>query len=182
MLVEISLIQKLVLYLGYPVLSLSVILFALLLGGGVGSLLSQRWPIALAHRVAGTAALAVVLYGLALQYGQEPIVAATLGWDIRLRCLITMLMLLPLGLALGMPFPTGLRAVGARAGKFVPWMWGVNGLMSVVGSVGAMMIAKFWGFHVTLWSGWAVYALTSALAWSGWPFGRGEQVIPEDRG
>ena len=172
MLVEIALIQKLVLYLGYPVLSLSVLLFALLLGGGLGSLLSQRWPVAAASRVAGLAALGVVLYGLALQYGQQPIVAATLGWDIRLRCLITMLMLLPLGLALGMPFPTGLRAVGARAGHFVPWMWGVNGLMSVVGSVGAMMIAKFWGFHMTLLSGWAVYLLAAVLAWSGWPFGR----------
>jgi hypothetical protein len=171
MLVEIALIQKLVLYLGYPVLSLSVILFALLLGGGVGSLLSQRWPIASAHRVAGGGALAVALYGLALQYGQHPIVAATLGWDLRLRCLITMLLLLPLGMALGMPFPTGLRAVGARAGHFVPWMWGVNGLMSVVGSVGAMMIAKFWGFHVTLWAGWAIYALTAVLAYSGLPFG-----------
>jgi len=75
-----------------------------------------------------------------------------------------MLMLLPLGMALGMPFPTGLRAVGARAGSFVPWMWGVNGLMSVVGSVGAMMVAKFWGFHMTLWCGWGVYALAALLA------------------
>lgn len=174
MLVEIALIQKLVLYLGYPVLSLSVILFALLLGGGLGSLLSQRWDVSLASRVAGAAACGVVVYGVALQFGQGPIVAATLGWDIRLRCLLTMLMLLPLGMALGMPFPTGLRAVGARAQSFVPWMWGVNGLMSVVGSVGAMMIAKFWGFHMTLWSGWAVYLLTALLAWSGWALGKGK--------
>ncbi|MBU0608657.1 MAG: hypothetical protein KKI08_12280, partial [Armatimonadetes bacterium] len=180
MLVEIALIQKLVLYLGYPVLSLSVILFALLLGGGLGSLISQRWDVAIAGRVAGGAALGVVLYGVALQFGQGPLVAATLGWDIRLRCLLTMLMLLPLGLALGMPFPTGLRAVGARADSFVPWMWGVNGLMSVVGSVGAMMVAKFWGFHMTLWCGWAVYALTALLAGSGLALGKERSMKNEE--
>jgi len=172
MLVEIALIQKLVLYLGYPVLSLSVILFALLLGGGLGSLTSQRWGVTSASRVAGVAALGVVAYGVLLQYGQGPVVAATLGWDIRLRCLLTMLMLLPLGVALGMPFPTGLRALGARSPSFVPWMWGINGLMSVVGSVGAMMVAKFWGFQATLWCGWAVYALAAVLALSGRPLGR----------
>jgi len=43
MLLEITLIQKLVLLLGYPVLTLSVILFSLLLGGGLGSLVSQSW-------------------------------------------------------------------------------------------------------------------------------------------
>jgi hypothetical protein len=83
-----------------------------------------------------------------------------------------MLMLLPLGFCLGIPFPTGLRAVGERAEKFVPWMWGVNGLMSVVGSVGAMVIAKFWGFHMTLVAGWGVYGLVCVLALSGAVFGR----------
>lgn len=172
MLVEIALIQKLVLYLGYPVLSLSVILFALLLGGGMGSLLSQRWSTDKARLVAGLAAGTVVVYGVLLQFIQQPVISATLGSDIRLRSLLTMLMLLPLGFALGMPFPTGLRAIGKRAEKFVPWMWGVNGLMSVVGSVGAMIIAKFWGFHSTLIVGWVVYALVSFLAFSGLPFPR----------
>lgn len=167
MVVEVSLAQKLVLYLGYPVLTLSVILFSVLLGGGVGSLISQRWPITVAARVGGLAALAVVVYGLLLQFGQQPLLTATLGWDIRLRCLLTMLLLLPLGLAMGMPFPTGLRAVGARAGQFVPWMWGINGLMSVVGSVGAMIMAKLWGFNYTLLLGFGLYALVVVLCLSG---------------
>lgn len=172
MLVEIALIQKLVLYLGYPVLTLSVILFALLLGGGLGSLTSQRWPTCRAGRVAALAGGGIVVYGLLLQFIQQPVVAATLGADIRVRCLLTMLMLLPLGFGLGIPFPTGLRAVGEWAGRFVPWMWGVNGLMSVVGSVGAMVIAKFAGFHMTLVAGWIVYGLVCLLAVGG-ALGRG---------
>ena len=176
MLVEIALIQKLVLYLGYPVLSLSVILFALLLGGGMGSLTSQRWSSDKARTVAALAAAGVAVYGILLQFIQQPVIAATLGSDIRLRSLLTMLMLLPLGFALGIPFPTGLRAIGQRAEKFVPWMWGVNGLMSVVGSVGAMIIAKFWGFHATLIAGWAVYALVCLLALSGLLFPRSKHT------
>jgi len=43
MLVEIPLIQKLILPLGYPTLSLTVILFSLLLGGGLGATFSQRF-------------------------------------------------------------------------------------------------------------------------------------------
>jgi hypothetical protein len=172
MLVEVSLAQKLVLYLGYPVLTLSVILFALLLGSGCGSLFSQRFPVARASRVAAAAAGAVVAYGLLLQFAHQPVVTATLGWDLRWRCLITFLMLAPLGFALGMPFPTGLRAIGAKAQRFVPWMWGVNGLTSVVGSVGAMIMAKLWGFSATLMLGWGVYALAMVLAASGLALGK----------
>jgi hypothetical protein len=175
MLVEIALIQKLVLYLGYPVLSLSVILFALLLGGGLGSLTSQRWAISRARTVAAFATAGVVVYGIILQLIQQPIVSATLGADIRVRSLLTILMLLPLGFTLGIPFPTGLRAVGHRAEKFVAWMWGVNGLMSVVGSVGAMIVAKFWGFHATLLAGWALYTLVCLLVLTGWVFPKSDK-------
>ena len=126
--------------------------------------------------MAGLASGGVVVYGLVLQFLQQPVVTATLGADIRIRCLLTMLMLLPLGFALGIPFPTGLRAVGRRAEKFVPWMWGVNGLMSVVGSVGAMVIAKFWGFHATQLAGWAVYGIVCILAASGALFGTADDA------
>mgnify|MGYP005834680023 CR=1 FL=1 len=176
MVVEVSLAQRLILYLGYPVLTLSVILFALLLGSGSGSLFSQRFPLGAAPRVAAVAAGAVVAYGVVLQFAHQPLVTATLGWDLRWRCLVAFVMLVPLGFALGMPFPTGLRAIGARAQRFVPWMWGVNGLTSVIGSVGAMIAAKLWGFSVTLMLGWAVYLLAGLLAASGLALGRASRV------
>ena len=42
MLAEISLIQRFVLFLGQPVLSLAVLLFSLLVGAGIGSMCSGR--------------------------------------------------------------------------------------------------------------------------------------------
>ncbi len=164
MLVEISLIQKLVLYLGYPVLSLSTLLFAVLISGALGSLFTQRWPAEKLPKVVMVAAAGIVLYGLASQYLYPTVVDATLACDIRWRCLITMVMLFPLGFCLGMPFPSGIRVVGGWGQNLVPWLWGINGLTSVVGSVAAMSLAKLWGFSNVQIVGWALYTGVFLLA------------------
>jgi predicted membrane-bound spermidine synthase len=163
MLIEIVLTQRLVLYLGYPVLSLSVILFSLLLGGGLGSLWSQSWP---AHRLAARAATTAFLVAVAAVavFKLQPIVeAGTLACDIRVRCALAMCLLMPLGFLMGTPFPTGVRLVGSRNADLVPWMWGLNGLTSVVGSVGAMSLAKLYGFTAVLMVGGAIYLCAAAL-------------------
>jgi len=164
MLVETSLIQKLVLYLGYPVLSLSTLLFAVLISSAVGSLFTQRWPEDKLPKVVMAASAGVVVYGLSSQLLYPAVVGGTLALDIRWRCLITMVMLFPLGFCLGMPFPSGLRVVGNWGHNLVPWLWGINGLTSVVGSVAAMSLAKLWGFSHVQMVGWAFYAGVFVLA------------------
>ena len=80
-----------------------------------------------------------------------------------MRCALTMACLAPLGFLMGMPFPSGLRILGARTPTLIPWMWGVNGLTSVIGSVGAMVLAKLAGFTNVLIVGAALYALAAVL-------------------
>ncbi len=163
MLVEVCLAQKLILYLGYPSLTLSVILFSLLVGSGAGSLYSQNWAEGkMLHRSA-IAALIVVAAVLALLAVMPPLLSATLGWPVGLRAGVTMLLLVPLGFVMGIPFPTGLREVGRWKGDIVPWAWGINGVVSVLGSVAAMLAAKLWGFQTVLLGGAAIYALVFAL-------------------
>lgn len=164
MLVEVCLAQRLILYLGYPALTLSVILFSLLVGSGAGSLYSQSWPEGRMIRSAGLAALIVCGAVIALLFGLTPLLDATLGWSIGLRTLVAIAVLAPLGFAMGMPFPTGLREVGRWPGDIVPWAWGINGIVSVLGSVMAMLGAKLWGFQTVLLGGAAVYAVVFALA------------------
>ena len=165
MVVEVVLAQKLTLYLGYPVLTLSVILFSLLLGGGMGSLFSQRWAAGggLALR-ACIATLIVALASYALYLLQPALVENTLAWDIRLRCAMTMAMLMPLGFVMGMPFPTGIRIVGDWSPDLVPWMWGLNGVTSVVGSVATMVLAKLFGFGIVLVIGTLIYVAAAGIA------------------
>jgi hypothetical protein len=48
--------------------------------------------------------------------------------------------------------------VGEKASGFIPWAWGINGCMSVYGSVVAILAAMVYGFNVVLTLGAAVYA------------------------
>ena len=170
MLIEVALIQKLILYLGYPVLSLSVILFALLLGGSLGSLYSQRWEAAVLPRRLPWAGGMAVAWGVILLAVIPSVMSGTLRLGIEVRSLLTMVMLLPLAGCLGVMFPSGLRLLSRQGPGAVPWMWGVNGLTSVAGSVLAMILAKFWGFSAVLLLGLGLYALVVVLIKLGWAF------------
>jgi len=68
-------------------------------------------------------------------------------------------MLVPTGIALGIPMPTGLRLLSARAPEMVAWAWGMNGALSVLGATLAIFIAMNWGFRVTLLAASATYLL-----------------------
>ena len=176
MLLEVSLIQKLILYLGYPVLALSVILFALLLGGSLGSLYSQRGDLAEAARRLPRAGLGAAAVGVVLLAVIPSFMRATLFLNIETRSLITMALVFPLAWFLGMLFPSGLRLMAEINPRAVPWMWGVNGLASVSGSVLAMVLAKLWGFSGVFLAGVGLYLLVVALAKSGVAFGVSESA------
>ena len=66
-------------------------------------------------------------------------------------------MVAPLAILLGMPFPAGLRIVGVEAPALVPWAWGVNGFFTVIGSVLAMIVGMVSGFTTVLVVGGACY-------------------------
>ncbi len=58
---------------------------------------------------------------------------------------------------LGVPMPTGLRLLQARAPQMMAWAWGINGALSVLGATVAIFIAMNWGFRVTLLTASATY-------------------------
>jgi SAM-dependent methyltransferase len=156
MLVEIPLIQKLTLPLEHPTLALSITILVLLAGGGLGAMASQRLAEASARwAMAFAAATALLTVGFSAALWQP-------DWLLRLprlaRIGVIIAGLLPLGFCMGTLFPIALRRLGATNPAAVPWMWGVNGMMSVVGSLGAILIAKLWGFSATLMAGALCYA------------------------
>ena len=66
-----------------------------------------------------------------------------------------------LGFTMGMPFPTGLRALGTggdTSNNSIEWAWAMNAASSVLGSVLAIMIAIEFGLNITLACGAAAYA------------------------
>ena len=75
-------------------------------------------------------------------------------------------MLVPIGIALGIPMPTGMRMLKARAPQMLAWAWGMNGALSVLGATLAIFIAMNWGFRTTLLTASGVYliGLTAFIA------------------
>ena len=73
------------------------------------------------------------------------------------RAAIVLVMLAPIGLAMGLPFASVVRYLGVRYERLVPWAWGINGLSSVIASVAAIMAAMRFGFSPVILTGAALY-------------------------
>jgi len=170
-LVEIAFIQRFVLFLGHPTYALTVVIFLLLLSSGGGSLLSRRWLPETARLWLPLVLLAgaISLYVLIL----PRLLNLLVGSPFVGKLLVSALLLVPLGMAMGMPFPTGLRALagsaaaessGAGPGNAVEWAWAMNAASSVLGSVLAMVIAIQWGLNITLACGAISYLAAIALS------------------
>ena len=91
---------------------------------------------------------------------------AALGLILIWRVVLAVLMIAPLGVLLGMPFPTGLTLVGQEAAPLVPWAWGVNGFFTVIGSVSALILGMAFGFKIVLIIAAVCYALALAAIFS----------------
>ena len=160
-LVQIVVMQKSILFLGYPTLSLSVVLFTMLLGSGLGSFASRRFTSGLLVRSKGVLAL-ISLVGLAYAFGMGPVYHLLMPVSVGLKLLTVAGLLLPLSFLMGMPMPLGLRAAGRRFSEGIPYFWGLNGTASVLGSVTATAIALSRGFQAA----WLVAVmLTMILVW-----------------
>jgi hypothetical protein len=112
MFVEIGMIQRLSLLLGHPVYGLAVGLFAIILSTGIGSLLSDRWPISDARRAMAWCGL-TALYLALLPVWLPTLVGGFEAYSITVRALVSIAMILPLGLLMGFGFPTGIRLANA---------------------------------------------------------------------
>lgn len=167
MLVEIGLMQRFVLFLGHPVYSLSVVLFTLLLGGGIGSALSRRFQ----HtpgRVIAIGAPAIAIASIVYAFVLPPLFGALIGFALPLRVVISVALMLPIAILLGMPLPAGIRLVGERWPALLAWTWGINGATSVVGASFAIFIAMNWGFTRVALSGSLVYGVATLIAVAIW--------------
>ena len=92
------------------------------------------------------------------------LVPALLPFSLGVRVLIAIALLAPLGFLMGMPFPQGLRRTGQGPLPPPPFYWGLNGVMSVIGSVGTVIIALMAGFQVAMIVGAALYVIAAVAS------------------
>ena len=67
-----------------------------------------------------------------------------------------------IGFFMGMAFPMGMGLAAGRSPELTPWLWGINGAMSVLASVLAVVIALAWGISASFWTGFACYLAATA--------------------
>lgn len=162
MLIEIGLMRRFVLFLGPPIYALVIVLFSILIFSGLGSLLVDKVKRGGERRALLIALLALLLLSNLYIFGLGPILTGLLSISEFWRCALTVLLLAPLGLLMGMPMPLGLRLLHDDA-SLVPWSWGINNATSVLGAILAVILAMNFGFTFTLLSGTAIYALALLL-------------------
>jgi hypothetical protein len=166
MFLEISTIQRLVLYLGHPTYSLTVVLACFLLFAGLGSLYAGRFSGAPGKAIGPIVAL-ICLGILALAFLAPAVLDATLDYSLPARVGVVAAMLAPVNFMMGMPFPLGLERLKALSPRLVPWALGVNGGASVVASILCIVIAMEAGFRAVSILAIAAYGIGTLLQLTG---------------
>ncbi len=158
MLIEVTLVQRLILPLGHPTLSFVLVLGVLLVAGGIGSLFSSKKWLLRSRRYVPLLLVGMITVGVNLFIGWIDEYSYVLSQTDRL--LILGLILVPLGFFMGMPFPFGLSNIWHNQ---VAASWGLNGIMTVAGSLLAAIISLSYGFTTTMIIGAVIYALLYSI-------------------
>lgn len=162
MFVEIVLMQRLTLYLGNPLLATSVVLAALLVGAGCGSLRSTQW-------IGNTVTSRRLFLGIGVALLATAVIVPVLTrWTIAapdaVRIALAVACTFALGLLLGLPLACALSRVAVPGDeRVVACAWAANGAGSVLGPVLASAIALDAGLTAVLLLGAACYLVAGWL-------------------
>ena len=160
--VEITLLKRFILLLGKPVYSVAVILSTFLAAGGIGS---YRARDAMGDRrfLQRRCALIAALL-LSMTFLLPVAIEAALPFSLAIRLLVTVLVVAPVGYLMGQPFPLGIDLLRRNREKLIPWVWSVNGGLSVLGSMLTLVLAINFGYTITLLIGPAAYLAAAVTA------------------
>ena len=108
---------------------------------------------------ASVAALLVV--GACFATFSEGLFSSTVAYPLAARILIAVGAIFPLAFLMGIFFPVGIKLVSRANEEMIPWVWGINGCLSVLGIFGTRIAALFVGFGPTLLVGLVLYLMVA---------------------
>jgi hypothetical protein len=161
--VEVWLLHRFGMYLGNQTYAMSAVLAPLLVGTGLGAWLGERRIPEPRARVRAGGLAIVALVGLGF-FALPPLLNATWSAPMSARVALVTGVVLLHGLAMGLPFPAGLRWLGRVRPEAVPWCIGINSFASVIATVAVTPLCIRWGYVVIFAAGIALYALAVVLA------------------
>lgn len=159
MLIEIPFVQKTILYFGSPTIAFSSVLFSILVSSGIGSLISGYSLVKKYTSKSPVYLLLTAVSALGVLLTIDKITLFTNDFNMFHKVLTIFFTLLPMGILMGIPFPTGISKIKQDIGEedIIPLMWGVNGIFSVIGSILAISISMKLGFNITIILGAMMY-------------------------
>jgi hypothetical protein len=153
MFIEISLIQKMILPLENPSYAVATVIFSILLSSGVGSLMSQRVQLVRKPWILIVLFCIVFTYSLSVPF----IINGIIPFSFATKVILIFITLLPMGVLMGVPFPLGLSILGEKSQNLIPWAWAVNGCLSVLAPIVAIVFAMSVGFQLVIMTGAVLY-------------------------
>ncbi|MDH3457393.1 MAG: hypothetical protein OER90_11190, partial [Gemmatimonadota bacterium] len=157
---EIAVIQLLTLLLGHPVYAVTSLLAVMLVCSGAGSMWSDRVVHAKAWVPSAVLAVLITTVGL----GLLPAVHASQGAGLLTRLVLGVIVLVPLAVVMGMPFPLGLKTLVTDDSRHVGWGWAANGFASVIAAPLAALLALEAGSSVVLVTAALLYGIAAFIS------------------
>ncbi|NNM28921.1 MAG: hypothetical protein HKO57_05330 [Akkermansiaceae bacterium] len=164
MFVELGLIQKQTIAIGSPTKILSVLLFSILLWCGIGSQIGSRITRISRRRISVFCWVVAAVNGIFVYWLQDHYLLESISSG-NLRIIAVILLLAPLGVVMGMPFPSLLNSVKTGEDRQLGVIWGINGLASLAGANLWIVCSLLAGGSVTLLCGSVLYVLAGLSAW-----------------
>lgn len=164
--IEIAMMQKFILYLYHPIYAIPVILAAFMIFAGLGSAWTKQLLLRFsAQQLLLGAIMGIVFIGVFYSYFLGSFFAMTASYPIIIKIILSLLLIAPLAVCMGMPFPLALGALsvssssGSSNTAYIPWAWGINGCASVISAVLASLLAIHFGFNLVIIFGLGLYLL-----------------------
>jgi len=142
MLIEISLIQRFSIFFGHPTYSIIIALFSILLFSGIGSLLTGKLNIKISKIISALILIGIIFLIISLSFFK-------IQGSLISKSFLSVLFLAPLGLLMGMPFPSGINLLDKKDRQLIPWAYGINCMTSTIGSVLTLILYINYGFRIT---------------------------------
>jgi spermidine synthase len=149
LMVEVVMIQKLKLFLGEPIYSFSLVLSSILVFSGVGAFLSTRFN-ARPRRGMAVAVIVIILSAVGYLTVFPVLLDRLMFLPFAARVVIALVMLAPMAICMGFPFPLGLSQLRGDRSDFLPWAWGINGAFSVIAGLLTKVLSMTVGFSLVV--------------------------------
>jgi len=156
--VELMLIQLFQKSVGYPLYTVSTVIFTMLAASALGSLVSESLRVTAEERWYLPFGATVVV-GIALILAIESLGGVTLTLSLPQRIALTSALIAPLAFFMGMAMPLGIRALVNQPAGSIAWAWGANALFTVIGGIFSGLLSLAVGFRASLAVALGIYVL-----------------------